>query len=431
MLYLPLAVLIVASVTAIGYVAYLVVRGRRAGGAASPPAAASEESASELRALRTAIETLVDQQQMQGETHRQQVNQRLERVGHRMDEVGHQVDGLRNELRHEVRRRDAELEEIRQQIEAVARHAGAPVLSAGASLPALPEPLAEPVSADAVAAAEAAAAEAAAAEADPETAAAARPPAVSQVAPVEAARPEAAETDADWLFAPLPVQHLEATPAARAARVPGNAAGFPPPPAAPAAAEISPAEISQRAIPAEELVGKKIPCEEFVDQARRAAAPEEEAARAERAVPERAVPERAVPERAVPSAPAAPARPEPPLRLAEREPVRRTPRRSIFVPMDDFFGAAPPAPVLAPDAASPPLSEDADDLTVISSIDAGLQQRLYRAGVTSLEEIAHWSRADARRLAETLQVSEEVIMNQWVFEAQAALYERYARTGAL
>ena len=43
----------------------------------------------------------------------------------------------------------------------------------------------------------------------------------------------------------------------------------------------------------------------------------------------------------------------------------------------------------------------------------------------TLDEIARWGRTDARRVAVELQVSEEDIMNRWIFEAQSALFERY------
>ncbi|WP_420457352.1 hypothetical protein [Rubrivirga sp.] len=85
----------------------------------------------------------------------------------------------------------------------------------------------------------------------------------------------------------------------------------------------------------------------------------------------------------------------------------------------------PPAPA-APDASAetPELTED---LTVITTVDAETQRLLYQAGVRSLEEIAHWGRGDARRVSVHVGVSEETIMNQWVFEAQAALFNRYSQ----
>ncbi len=96
-------------------------------------------------------------------------------------------------------------------------------------------------------------------------------------------------------------------------------------------------------------------------------------------------------------------------------------------------GDAPEHPVTAeatsPSEPSPSAerSETAEDLTAIRTIDAETQRRLREAGVRSLEEIAHWGRGDARRVSAHVGVSEETIMNQWVFEAQAALFNRYAQ----
>ena len=99
--------------------------------------------------------------------------------------------------------------------------------------------------------------------------------------------------------------------------------------------------------------------------------------------------------------------------------------------------SAPDVPPTAPeadDAAVPaedtpqpvPVPEGAEDLTVISSIDEDTQRLLYQEGVITLEEIAQWGRGDARRVGVAVQVSEDTIMNTWVFEAQAALFSRYA-----
>ena len=85
----------------------------------------------------------------------------------------------------------------------------------------------------------------------------------------------------------------------------------------------------------------------------------------------------------------------------------------------DPAGDPQPAPMAAP--------EGADDLTIVSTIDADTQRLLYEAGVTTLEQIAQWSPSDARRMSGTVSVSETTIMNQWAFEAQAALFNQYAQ----
>jgi predicted flap endonuclease-1-like 5' DNA nuclease len=71
--------------------------------------------------------------------------------------------------------------------------------------------------------------------------------------------------------------------------------------------------------------------------------------------------------------------------------------------------------------------EGADDLTVLSSIDGPMRQALHMAGVHTLDEIARWGRSDARRMSTAVGVSEETIMHQWVFEAQAALFDRFSQ----
>ncbi len=94
---------------------------------------------------------------------------------------------------------------------------------------------------------------------------------------------------------------------------------------------------------------------------------------------------------------------------------------------------APEAVIEAtPEAPSEPGSpafeapEGAEDLTAITSIDDEVQRALYTAGVLTLDEIARWGRSDARRISTEVGVSETTIMNQWVFEAQAALFDRFS-----
>ena len=64
---------------------------------------------------------------------------------------------------------------------------------------------------------------------------------------------------------------------------------------------------------------------------------------------------------------------------------------------------------------------------MISSVDEDVQRLLYQEGVLTLEEIAQWGRTRARQIAVAVQVSEETIMNQWVLEAQAAMFDQFSR----
>jgi predicted flap endonuclease-1-like 5' DNA nuclease len=85
---------------------------------------------------------------------------------------------------------------------------------------------------------------------------------------------------------------------------------------------------------------------------------------------------------------------------------------------------APDAPPeAAGDDGAAPHPEGADDLTVISTIDEDTQARLYAEGILTLDEIACWSRSDARRVGAAVEVPEDTIMNRWVFEAQAAVFD--------
>ena len=94
----------------------------------------------------------------------------------------------------------------------------------------------------------------------------------------------------------------------------------------------------------------------------------------------------------------------------------------------------PPAPAPSPasaaaGAAAQPAAApaDAERLTILPSIDEDTERALRLAGVTSLDEMARWSRTDARRIAAQVGVSEDTVLNHWVFEAQTALFERFAQ----
>ena len=129
-------------------------------------------------------------------------------------------------------------------------------------------------------------------------------------------------------------------------------------------------------------------------------------------------------------APASPAEPE---MAGTVEAEALEPRAEVSSPEPGAAPAIPapaaPLPVAPPSEAPEPFvaPEGADDLTVITTIDENLQRLLYLEGVTSLEEIAQWGRTRARQIAVAVQVSEETIMNQWVFEAQAAMFNQFSQ----
>ena len=62
---------------------------------------------------------------------------------------------------------------------------------------------------------------------------------------------------------------------------------------------------------------------------------------------------------------------------------------------------------------------------MISSITEETQQKLYDIGVTKLDEMAGWCRSDARRVGGQVDISEETIMHQWIFEAQSVLFDSF------
>lgn len=453
---------------------------------------ASGGEATEMRALGERIEALVGQQQLQGETQRQMLAQKIDAIGQHFDEQRHAVDGVRNEMRHETRRRDAEMDEIRHQIAAIQQ--AVPAIAASAPL--------------------ALAAPEASSEASP-----AAPPAPAEPAAADA--PFEDVTYQDLPFEDLPFEDLpfEAPPVAHVPfdDVPtplavddalisldapsGDSAPGDPVPFEPFSFE-TPAE----AVAAEEPAEVLLPDDPFawtvVDAAPDAPtdasledAPEIFAARVapaafepaafEPTAPEPAdfpsdpfeMPVAATPEPqatpdgfafetfdapiAQPPAYAAPADAAPPVspfdtwsvvtpdELPAAAPdagawVARSDRPEAldfsapafaspaFAAPDEFdpFAVAAPAapPPLAASAAEPfALPAGADDLTVVSSIDADVQHALYLAGITRLDEIARWGRGDARRVATQVGVPEETIMNQWIFEAQAALFDQFAR----
>ena len=122
------------------------------------------------------------------------------------------------------------------------------------------------------------------------------------------------------------------------------------------------------------------------------------------------------PEPVVQTPPAAPV-PAPVAPAEVAEPVVEAPAPVAEVPAPTG-GTGETAPFVAP--------EGAEDLTVITSIDENLQRLLYLEGVTTLEEIAQWGRTRARQIAVAVEISEETIMNQWVFEAQAAMFDQFS-----
>ena len=452
------------------------------------------ETVVEMRALGQRIETLVGQQQLQGETTRQQMAQKMDAVAEGVTQQRTHLAGLQNELRHEVRRRDAEMEEIRTQLASVQQAAARAALAAPAPLAlAAPAPSAFKAPTFEAPAFETPTFEAPTFEAPAfETPAAPAPafafesfsdvpmgdgfaaafsnadgwdvgpptptfsdPFASPAEPTPAApafEPVAPFVAADLFAADPPAETapLDAAPGftfedlTPTFEVPAFAAPAPAPaswtPAFEPAAFGTPASVAAPA-PAATVHAPAPPSETVW------------IARADRPEPTVAFPTFQIPTFETPAfeAPAVqPPTAEAPAVAATTfetptfeapafgTPAFGTPAFETTAFEVPAFGAPAfetpafetptvDAPPPAPDAAAPYVPPaGADTLTVISTIDDLTQQALYMAGVTSLDEIARWGRTDARRISSAVGVSEDTILNHWVFEAQAALFQSFS-----
>lgn len=297
----------------------------------------------EVRAIGKQIEKAMSEQRLQGETQRQILSQKLDSVRQSVEAQRNQVDGLRHELRHEIRRRDEEMTDIKHQIASI-RTEGA--LPPAPSAPALP-------------------------------------PASTETAAAPAAVPAGPSTFEEVSLAP---------PAEEAGSAFEEVALT-----APAAPE--PSTFEEVSFETVELA--PVPGETFVEVT----------------FPPSADDGPAAPDEAADDSIFEPWAPEPEGdSLADLTWIARPGTEPAAV-----FGAAEPAGEALADGPTA-VPDGADDLTVITLIDEDVQRRLYAEGVTTLDEIACWGRADARRIADAVGVFEDVIVNQWVVEAQAALF---------
>jgi predicted flap endonuclease-1-like 5' DNA nuclease len=88
-----------------------------------------------------------------------------------------------------------------------------------------------------------------------------------------------------------------------------------------------------------------------------------------------------------------------------------------------FAGGDGSSTVASPARSAPP---GTDDLSALSAVGVSHRAMLQQLGVTTVEEIARWTRSDAHRMASYIEgATEETIMNDWVFEAQSILFDRY------
>ena len=355
-----------------------------------PSGSADGSVAGELRAIGAQIEQSLVEQRHQGETQRQLLTQKIEGVRETVETQGHEVGGLRNELRHEARRRDAELDEIRHQIAAIRTGEALPP-AAVAALPAhVPDRAADAAAVDDAPAHDAAEAPAVGAEYAEE----------SEDVDVMVDLME----DADVVdIEPLDLAEVEP----------------------PVDVEADPFGLDREEDPwgegahegAAEAVGPFF----FEDPDAAAPAPpvdDEPAAGGVAAEPSAF-------DIFTPisfDAPAPDAPPAPPTGATAW--VARTDRDGGDAAID--AEGLVESTFAVPDEA-PDVPEGAEDLTVISSIDEATQTILYGSGVLTLDDVARIGRGEAQRLGLEAGVSEHTIMNQWVFEAQAAVFNRFAQ----
>ena len=78
-------------------------------------------------------------------------------------------------------------------------------------------------------------------------------------------------------------------------------------------------------------------------------------------------------------------------------------------------------PVAKP-AVSANSEHESDNLTALLGIDLHVQNKLNQMGITSFDQIAHWSSEDVRRIAEHLQIDPKTIQDHWLISAQSHLF---------
>ncbi|MEM9997549.1 MAG: hypothetical protein AAF809_07595 [Bacteroidota bacterium] len=380
--FLILIAVIVLAVALGGVIAFLYVRARRAeeaGGATSAAPVSQKEvlrqKEEQVTKIRQRIEELYQQQQEQRIQHAQ-LSQQMDDVKLHIETNDRKVDGLRSELHHEIERRNQELDELRHQL------AGA-LDSFWKTHDALPEgPSAGPRMLTA--------------GSPPQAAAPAEP---APIAPVNTDPAPAAPEPADATF-------VDTTPVAE--------------PEAPAssglewqsfdfAADISNADVSGAEVTPEDPT--PVDAASFDGPSGDSSTPDAPLPTFASFASLTSTPPPAAPPPATPA-------PSP----SASEPAAPVP--SVSAPNAPApSGPAPSMP--APEPSAPSRPDGADDLTVISGIDEDVQQQLYALDVVKLDQVARWSRTEARRVAQELGLRPQVVMDQWVFEAQSVLFDQY------
>ena len=469
MLYAIIALAIIAGSAIVGLTVAYFLRAKRSEEAKPianiASAAAPVPLEEEVKTIGEQIEKAMADQRLQGETQRQVLAQKLDTVRQSVETQKNQVEGLRSEFRHESKRRDQEISEIRSQIGSIQQTVGLTAGAQGAqqALPPAAEPQADP-------SAEAPAAPPPEAAAPLEELTFPLPP--PDEAPAAPAEPPEAEAFEPVSFAAEPEPPASVAPEPDAAEdapfeeVTFATASPEPEPAADAGSTFEDASFEDATFADatfEDTAFEEASFEDatFEDTAFEDATFEtvevedgpaddvtfEDAAFEETTFAEATFadidPTTEAVEDPFATAPLydepvggdsagdvfetwSPDEPDADATDAGSAWIARPSARDVPQPVmaspDDFVTS----PSAGADLGAPG-PENADDLTVIATIDEDVQRRLYAAGVTTLDEIAEWSRSDARRIAAEVQVSEDTVMSQWVIEAQGALFQKSSR----
>ncbi|MEM8558468.1 MAG: hypothetical protein AAGG50_11655 [Bacteroidota bacterium] len=383
--FLILIAVIVLAVALGGVIAFLYVRARRAeeaGGATSAAPVSQKEvlrqKEEQVTKIRQRIEELYQQQQQEQRIQHAQLSQQMDDVKLHIETNDRKVDGLRSELHHEIERRNQELDELRHQLAGAldsfwkthdalpeGQSAGPRMLTAGsapqAAAPAEPAPI-TPIADSAPAAPE--------------------PADATFVDTTPVAEPEApASSGLEW-------QSFDFAADVSSADVTG---------AEVTPEDPTPVDAASFDGPSGDSSTPDAPLPTFASFASLTSTPPPAAPATPAPSPSASEPAAPVPSVSVPSAPAPP------------EPAP----------------SVPAASVPAPEPQAPARPDGADDLTVISGIDEDVQQQLYALDVIKLDQVARWSRTEARRVAQELGLRPQVVMDQWVFEAQSVLFDQY------
>ncbi len=387
-----------------GAAAYFYVQARRRKAAdAEREAHAARQRDAELRTIRQRLEEIYERQQTGSETQLARVNQELEDLHTSLDAKGRQIDGVQGQLRYELQRQEEEIALLRNQLrEAIEVFAAAALPAARPAAAALPAP----------------------------------PPAEPEVA----AEPEVMKEDAELLSDLFGNTGLDADagpeeqPAPDAQRTPEDERGFTARPLvdAPVRTETNDdfafVEIARPTAPRPAPIPwnrlDEIPTETHDDPAETEPRPSTHSGDGMGDAPlvdAFAAPAPTLRRAFVVEDQTAPIVPDTDAALADETDVSAAP-----APSSEHLDPSELVTVAAPGAVPGTEMLTYDDLTVLSAVDAAVQQKLYALGITTVEAIARWSRADARRIASQLpHTSEEDIMDRWIFEAQAVLFDRY------